>query len=367
MVWLAGLGVFFYTSYVLANWLATQREQVPSIVSDWEHQIPFVAWTILPYWSVNLFYATSLFVCRTRAELDVHGRRLLTAQIIAVLFLIATPLAFSFAQSATTGIPGVLFTALQSFDRPYNQAPSLHIALLVILWALYGRHVPRPLRWPLYGWFALVGLSVLTTYQHHFFDIPTGALLGLGCLWLWPMGQPSPLAGARLATEDGRRRLALGYCMAGLVLAGASVALTLGLGLALSGAALWLLYPALALILVALNYALFGPAACWLPAPTTGVDWHCLPQLDLVAADPHVLRAAARRIEQARGTGNVLVVCALGYTRSASAVALWLVSTRRVADVDQAIALIQSRQPAIRLAHRRNSLAAIAAGRPDSA
>jgi len=323
-----------------------------------------------------------------------------------VLFLIATPLAFSFAQSATPGIPGVLFTVLQSFDRPYNQARSLHIALLVILWAIYGRHVPRPLRCPLYGWFALVGLSVLTTYQHHFFDIPTGALLGLGCLWLWPMGQPSPLAGARLASDNGRRRLALGYGMA-----------------------------ALALILVALNYALFGPgrfqkdtdgrmrpavrwlfapyllgawlnsrawtagrpSACeisdgvWLgrfpdrqtlsahavtsvvdlsaelPAPTTGVDWHCLPQLDPVAADPQVLRAAARRIEQGRGTGNVLVVCALGYTRSASAVALWLVSTRRVADVDQAIALVQSRQPAIRLAHRCNSLAAIAAGRPDSA
>jgi hypothetical protein len=26
----------------------------------------------------------------------------------------------------------------------------------------------------------------MTTYQHHFIDIPTGFLLGLLCLWLWP-------------------------------------------------------------------------------------------------------------------------------------------------------------------------------------
>jgi hypothetical protein len=29
--------------------------------------------------------------------------------------------------------------------------------------------------------------SVLTTYQHHFIDIPTGALLGVLCVWAWPL------------------------------------------------------------------------------------------------------------------------------------------------------------------------------------
>src|SRR5436190_9698693 len=176
--WLVFLAPFFYLTYGAANVISARRHDVPSIVFAWEHHIPFLAWTIIPYWSINVFYGLSLFVCRTRAELDAHGRRLLTAQIVAVVCFILFPLTFTFQQPETHRVAGVLFAALTSFDKPFNQAPSLHIALLVILWRLYAIHLPRPARWPLHLWFTLVGASVLTTYQHHFFDIPTGALLG---------------------------------------------------------------------------------------------------------------------------------------------------------------------------------------------
>ena len=49
----------------------------PSIVFAWERSIPFLDWTIIPYWSINVFYGLSLFVCATRTELDTHARRLL--------------------------------------------------------------------------------------------------------------------------------------------------------------------------------------------------------------------------------------------------------------------------------------------------
>src|SRR5690606_22121393 len=68
---LAGLGVLFYVSYGFANWAAGQRSHVPSVVFGWEGLVPFVDWTILPYWTTNLFYAGSLFLCASRAELSV--------------------------------------------------------------------------------------------------------------------------------------------------------------------------------------------------------------------------------------------------------------------------------------------------------
>ena len=133
-LWLAGLAPLFYLTYGVANHLAAGRTGVPVVVFGWERQIPFLAWTIIPYWSINLFYGASLFVCETRRELDTHGRRLLTAQAIAVACFLLFPLRFSFEKPAIEpGLAGFKFDALLSFDKPYNQAPSLHIALLVIL------------------------------------------------------------------------------------------------------------------------------------------------------------------------------------------------------------------------------------------
>ena len=102
-------------------------------------------------------------------------------------------------------------------------------------------------------WAFLVGASVLTTYQHHFIDVPTGALLGFLCLYLWPDTGASPFTLAAPARDPRRRRLALVYALGAAAFA--------ALGFAGGGAALWLLWPAVSLLLVATNYALLGPAA----------------------------------------------------------------------------------------------------------
>ena len=143
VLWLLLLGPFFFASYGLATWLASRRAEVGSFAFGWERHIPFVPWTIVPYWSIDVLYGVSLFVCASRRELDTHARRLLTAQVAAVACFILFPLRFSYERPAPDGVPGVLFTVLGSFDKPFNQAPSLHIALLVILWDLYAWHLPE--------------------------------------------------------------------------------------------------------------------------------------------------------------------------------------------------------------------------------
>ncbi len=416
-LWLLLLGSFFFASYGGANWFASMQEDVGHIVFDWERHIPFVPWTIIPYWVIDAFYAISLFVCASGFELDRHARRLLTAQVIAVCCFMLFPLQFTFERPLADGLFGGLFAALYSFDQPFNQAPSLHIALLIILWKLYLAHLPRALRLPFHIVCVLIAVSVLTTYQHHFFDIPTGALLGWFCLWLWPDSGVSMLHSAEEEITPRARRMAGWYLLAALAMA--VVAVWAG------GFALWLFWPAVSLVFVAVFYGVIGSkgfqkdehgrmsaAVRWLllpyligawlnsrlwtlrdkpavhvdfdvwlgrfpsrrdvqrggysavvdltaelPAPDTNVNWHSVPCLDLLVPSAASLCRAVDMIEKAslRGAGPVLVVCALGYSRSAMAVAAWLLHTNQVRDVDEAISRIRAKRPAVVLSeqHRK--------------
>src|SRR5205814_9521381 len=139
------------------------------------------------------------------------------------------------------GWAGRLFDALAGFDLPFNQAPSLHIVLLLILWDFYRRRLHGPRKGALHIWSALVGISVLTTYQHHFIDVPTGLLAGALCMWLWPLDGRRPLW--QWTASPARRRLAFMYGSSALALA-----LLAGMGRAWW----WLHWPAASLALVAL-------------------------------------------------------------------------------------------------------------------
>jgi membrane-associated phospholipid phosphatase len=185
-LWLILLSVLFYVSYGVSNWLASQRAHVDAIVFAWEHAVPFISWTIIPYWSVHVLFLLSFYLCRTRSELDSHARRLLTAQVVAICCFIVFPLRVSFARPPVEGAFAFLFEPLRLLDQPFNEAPSLHVATMTILYDLYARVLPRRALPAFAAWAIVVVASVMTTYQHHFIDIPTGFLLGLLCLWLWP-------------------------------------------------------------------------------------------------------------------------------------------------------------------------------------
>ena len=390
-LWLAFLAPVFYLTYGLANWLASRRDDVGSIVFSWEHSIPFVAWTIVPYWSINLFYGLSLLLNDNRQGVDRLAGRYLTAQLVAVTCFILFPLTATFVRPETTGLPGFMFAVLGGFDKPFNQAPSLHIALLVIIWDHWRHRLGRLLLPLWHGWCFLIGASVLTTWQHHFIDIPTGALLGFFALWLFPRNGELPFSGALPTSDAKARRLALFYAL-GAVLALAAAAF----GAFFSAVALFLLWPALALAIVALAYAGAGskvfqksadgsitlacrllllpyrlgartniwawtrnlapqvavadsvflgrfPTASEASGFGTVIDlaaelerpagatcrWIAFPMVDLLPPPLMVQQQAAGALEKARRDGTVLVCCALGFQRSAGVVAEWLVVTGR--------------------------------------
>ena len=403
--WLLLLAPLFFSTYNFSNWYTGQRDDVGTLVFAWEQQIPLWAWTIVPYWSIDLLYGLAFLLPVSRAEVDRLGLRLLSAQIICIACFLLWPLRFTFDRPELDGLFGAMFDVLMGFDKPFNQAPSLHITLLVVLWAYYGKHLQGGWRYLLHGWFALIGLSVLTTWQHHFIDVPTGMLAGFICLWLWPSEGRSPLLAWRLA------RTAKHWKMAGLYALAAAALCTVAIQF--SGVALWLLWPALSLLLVALNYALFDAqgfqkrsdgrlslANSWLLAPYLAAAWlnsrawtrkhpqadevvegiwlgripgkdgssafssivdlcaelpcranvtayRSIPALDLIPLSLEQCKEAANSIESLRRSGAVLVCCALGYSRSAMAVAAWLILSGRCKSIDAVLEYLCKARPSI--------------------
>lgn len=412
------LAPFFFLSYGFANQYADNLPYVGSIVFDWEHKIPLWPWTIVPYWSIDLFYGLSLLLCWNRLELKQHALRLFTAQLIAVSCFLLFPLKFSFDRPALDGFFGVWFDVLMGFDKPFNQAPSLHIVLLVILWDFYRRHVVAPYKWIVDLWSFLIGLSVLTTWQHHFIDIPTGVLAGALCIWLFPFHVKAPYQADALQYRTSRHiRLASYYLVGALGLS--------FIAFYYASWTLWLLYPAVSLTIVGLAYLLVRPhffqkqangrlthaatlllgpylVMAWLNSrlwtkkhpedskiltyqsgnlylgriPTSSVAknytalFDCCAELpvhtekhyqayfslDLIPLQPKQLKYAVRifddlvqKSKAAERPYELLVFCALGYSRSTAILCAWLIDQNFARDPEDALRIVQTERPWVRL------------------
>ncbi|MDE9539373.1 phosphatase PAP2/dual specificity phosphatase family protein [Xenorhabdus bovienii] len=400
VIWLLFLAPFFFLTYGQVNQFTAQRGDVGTVVFDWEHNIPFWSWSIIPYWSIDLFYGISLFICTHRREQWLHGWRLMTASLIACVGFLLFPLKFSFSRPTTEGLFGWLFNQLTLFDLPYNQAPSLHIILLWLLWLRYSAYVCGYWRGLLHIWSVLIALSVLTTWQHHFIDVLTGFAVGVIISYLLPVSyrwrwQPN---------QDRYARKLFGYYLTGSAL--------FALIASLLGGSFWiLLWPAVSLLMIALGYAGLGSSvfqkqpdgrmslsARWLLAPyqlgawlsylwfrrkstpfshiTEGIilgslpcqpvttasvldmtaEWHrrsdshtvdyvCQPQIDLLPLAPEALQSAICALDKLRQQGDVFVHCTLGLSRSAMVVAAWLLKQHPEYDINTVVAILRKARP----------------------
>jgi protein-tyrosine phosphatase len=92
-----------------------------------------------------------------------------------------------------------------------------------------------------------------------------------------------------------------------------------------------------------------------LPLDARGYPYRSIALLDLCPPSAEDCLRAAKAIEALRGHGPLLVCCALGYSRSAAAVAAWLLLSGRATSVEQAIARVSAARPRVVLhpAHRQ--------------
>jgi hypothetical protein len=182
-VWMLFMGILFFLLYGAANQWASLSGAHPSVAMEWEKNIPFIPAFIVPYMSSDLMFIIAFFLPYTRIELRVLAARVLFIILFSVVIFILFPLRFEFDKPHTESF-SFLFGMLQA-DLPYNQLPSLHISFAVILWASMKKHLTHTfIRYFVVIWFWLIALSTLFVYQHHFLDLPTGAIVGIVALYL---------------------------------------------------------------------------------------------------------------------------------------------------------------------------------------
>jgi membrane-associated phospholipid phosphatase len=412
------LSLFFIIVYGACNHFTAMRSDIGTCVYGWERHIPFVPLMIVPYLSIDLLFVFAPFLCEDRRELRLLSSRILLAIVVAAAFFLAMPLRFTFERPPAPGLLGVVFDWFRGMDKPFNQFPSLHIALRTILADIYARRARwRFTRVATHVWFSLIGASTLLVYQHHVIDVVGGFALGAVCFYA--------LADVPWRSAVSRnRRVSTLYATVGVICAVAAFWL--------GSWGLLLLWPAIAMLLVACGYFGLGPAVyrkaggrlplgtrvllapvllahylsllhyarrsnawdkvtdclwigrwlhprearraaaegvtavldltCELAAPRAfrGLTYLNVPLLDLTAPlDLHFNQAMAfidKHCNAGRG-GVVYIHCKAGYSRSAAVVAAYLLHSGAASTPDDAINMLRAVRPGIVI--RPEAMAAI--------
>lgn len=233
--------IVFMAVYNLCTWYASSLDDVPSFTFDFEKSIPFLPLSIIPYMAGGLFFCMVFFSCKDKYQLKILTWRMLFATITAGLFFITVPLRYSFAKPEVSHtILGLPFSFLKTFDSPFNQSPSLHIAFAFIFWSVF----KELSKWRtfLMIWLILLGISTLTTYQHHLIDILNGAILAHLSFIIIPYRKNDP--------EYRNFRIANYYFLSGWIFISAALLLNKYIG----AGGLILLLPALATITIGYYY-----------------------------------------------------------------------------------------------------------------
>jgi rhodanese-related sulfurtransferase len=401
-----GLSILFIVVYGGCNWISAHRLDVGVFYFAWERLIPFVPFLIIPYLSIDLFFIGAPFLCRDERELLTFASRVAMAIIVAGCCFLLFPLRFAFARPSASGWNGFVFDAFRVLDAPYNLLPSLHAALGLFLLDIYLRHSRSVWRVLVLISFGLILISPVLTYQHHVADIVAGFALAGFCFYVFRESMET-------VPNTGNRRIGLYYTSGLLCLItvaflrpalapwtawpivslalvaaayfgwGAAVfrkshgQLPLStwfvLGPCLLGQHLSLGYyrrqcdpwnavtdfvllgrhlnerEAARLLRGGVNAVLDVSAEFSEAKPFREVVYRNIPVLDLTAPTMAQLEEMARFILEQTKSGKVYVHCKIGYSRSAAAVAAYLIKSGQVSGAADAVAAIRAARPAVRI------------------
>jgi protein-tyrosine phosphatase len=354
--------------------------------------------------SIDLFFIAAPFLCRTEEELQILSRRVIAAIIIAGLCFLLFPLRFAFPRPHASGWLGAVFDWFRGVDLPFNLFPSLHAALLLLLVDVYARNLRGVLLWAVMSWFFLIALSPLLTYQHHVIDIVGGFVLAGYCFYFFRASSHAPpvVANRRIGSYYAAGAaivlimvtifwpwgvlllwpaIALGIVAIAYFKAGPIVfhktkgklpwSTRFVLAPCLLGQYLSLLYyrsqcrswdkvtpqiwiggklgsrSAKTAVSSGVVSVLDLSAEFSEAKPFRKINYRNIPVLDLTAPTQAQLMEMSQFIGNYSRNGAVYVHCKIGYSRSAAAVAAYLIMSGKVKTAEEAFAIIRRVRPSV--------------------
>ncbi len=172
----AAVAGVFLAVYAGCARLEAGRTNHLQIYADFELRLPFVAWRVLPYLSINLLFPFIPLQLEAN-EMRQLAARLCWASLAGGAFFLLVPAELVYPDRTDAGLFQPLYDVLYKIDTRYDMARSFHVLYCsIIVWAMH--RVARPLfRRILEIWLVALVASTVFTHRHHLFDVVLGGLL----------------------------------------------------------------------------------------------------------------------------------------------------------------------------------------------
>lgn len=206
--------IIFIVLYMSAQFFAVNMGKNNAYILPIDNHIPFLEWMIIPYATSALFFVLIFYWVKDKREYQLLIKRMITVTVLAFIGFVLFPIQFSFERPTITHkIIQPFYDFITTWDSPYNQSPSLHVAYAIIFWTVVRKRFNGKLKHFLGGWLLLVIISTLFVYQHHTIDIFTAIFLCLLVLYSIPNASDSLYKN----TKIGLLYFTLATCLALLV------------------------------------------------------------------------------------------------------------------------------------------------------
>ncbi|HUR20324.1 MAG TPA: hypothetical protein VMZ90_05905, partial [Vicinamibacterales bacterium] len=172
------MSLAFFPIYLGCAALTAARASHWHLYANWELQIPFVPFMIVPYLSMFVLFLLPPFQLNA-PELRALTARLIVSSVVGAMVFLVLPARMGFVPRDDAQMWQRIYSAIYRIDGPFNTVPSFHVIYTSsILLAMIDVATPA-LRRAYVAWLVLVCASTVLTHRHHLLDVATGMTISL--------------------------------------------------------------------------------------------------------------------------------------------------------------------------------------------